>query len=58
MTFNVEITMYTTECGRGCRTFYKKIEAENEDQACNFAKQMLEGFLSDNITVKTKVISE
>lgn len=58
MTYNVEVTMYTTEYGRGCRTFYKKIEAENEEQACDFAEQMLEGFLADNITVKTKVISK
>lgn len=58
MFFNVEITMYTTEYGRGCRTFYKKIEAENEDQACNFAEQMLKGFLANDITVKAKVISE
>lgn len=58
MIFNVEITMYTTECGRGCRTFYKKIKADSEEQACNFAEQMLEGFLADCVTVKVKVTPE
>lgn len=38
--------------------FVKKIESDNGDQACNFAEQMLEGFLADGITVKTKVIPE
>lgn len=56
--FNVEITMYTTELGRGCRKFSKKIEANDEEQACEFARQMLEGFLAEGVTIDTKVISE
>lgn len=56
--FNVEIAMYTTEYGRGSRTFYKKIEANDEDQACDYARQMLEGFLAEDIILKTKVVSE
>lgn len=57
MAFKVEIAMYTTEYGRGSRRFYKEIDAENEEQACNFAKQMLDGFLAENITIETKVVS-
>lgn len=58
ITFNVEITMYTTEYGRGSRTFYKKIKASNEDEACDFARQMLAGFLAEGVTIKTKVVSK
>ena len=54
--YDVEITLMTEEPGRGARTLYKKIEATDEDQACDFAKQMLEGFLAENITVETKVV--
>lgn len=56
--FNVEIAMYTTEYGRGSRTFYKKIEANDEDQACDYARQMLEGFLAEGVTIVTTVASE
>lgn len=58
MTFNVEIILRTKENGGGIRVFYKQIGAANEDQACDFAKQMLEGFLADGITIETRVISE
>lgn len=58
MTFIVEITLRTEEPGRGIRVFYKEIGAANENQACDFAKQMLEGFLTEDITVETRVISD
>lgn len=56
MTFIVEITLRTEELGRGIRVFYKEIRATNEDQACDFVKQMLEGFLAEGVTVETKVV--
>lgn len=58
MVFNVEIRLYTTEEGKGCRTFYKKIGADSKDQACDFAKQLLNGFLKNNIKVCTKVVDD
>lgn len=38
--------------------FYKEIGAANEEQAMKFAKEMLEGFLVDGISISTEIITE
>lgn len=56
MRYNVKITLYTTEAGRGCRTFLKTIDANSKEDACSMVEQMLEGFLADSVTMKTEVV--
>ena len=60
MTFIVQITLRPRkdDYGRGIRVFYKEIEAADEEQAQDFAKQMLYGFLADGVTVETEVVYE
>ena len=60
MTFTVRITLRPrkNDYGRGIRVFYKEIEADNEEQAQDFARQMLIGFLADGVTVETEVVYE
>lgn len=60
MTFNVRITLRQRkdDNGRGIIVFYKEIGAANEEQAQDFAKQMLEGFLADGVIVETEVVYE
>lgn len=60
MTFMVRITLRPKkeDWGRGSRVFYKEIEAADEEQAQDFAKQMLYGFLADGVTVETEVVYE
>ena len=60
MTFIVQITLRPRkdDYGRGSRVFYKEIGAANEEQAQDFAKQMLIGFLTDGVTVETEVVYE
>ena len=56
--FKVKITLIPRkdDYGRGCRVFCKAIVADNEEQAQDFARQMLEGFLADGVTVETEVV--
>lgn len=60
MTFKVRITLRPRkdDYGRGIRIFYKEIGAANGEQAQDFARQMLEGFLVDGISIETEVIYE
>ncbi len=41
--------------GRGSRYFPMKIEAESEEQALDFGKQMFEGFLAQGVTIETRI---
>ena len=58
MTFKVKIILRLSNdtCGRGIRIFYKEIAAANEEQAQDFARQMLEGFLVNNVDIETEVV--
>lgn len=60
MTFTVRITLSLKkdDYGRGIRVFYKEIGAANEEQAQDFARQMLVGFLAEGVTVETEVVYE
>ena len=60
MTFTVRITLRPrkNDYGRGSRVFCKEIEASDEEQAQDFARQMLLGFLADGVTVETEVVYE
>lgn len=57
MTFCVEIILIKQKTEREIRAFYKNIEAANAEQSCKFAKQMLNGFLANGISVETTVIN-
>lgn len=60
MMFKIKITLRPKkdDYSRGSRVFYKEIEAANEEQAQDFTRQMLEGFLADGVTVETEVVYE
>ena len=53
MIFNVRITLKNKN--NEIRVFYKEIGAANEEQAMRFAKEMLEKFIADGITVETEI---
>lgn len=40
------------------RVFYKEIGAANEEQAQDSARQMLEGFLVEGVTVETEIVRD
>ena len=60
MIFTVRITLSHKKDDYGCgiRVFYKEIGAANEEQAQDFARQMLVRFLADGVTVETEVVYE
>lgn len=60
MIFNVMIILRPRkeDSGRGSRVFYKEIGAANEEQAQDFARQMLEGFLAEGVTVETEIVRD
>jgi len=57
MTYTVTIMLRPRkdDWGRGSRYLTKEIEADNEEQAQDFAKQFFEGFLAQGVTVETKI---
>lgn len=60
MIFNVMIILRPRkeDSGRGSRVFHKEIGAANEEQAQDFARQMLEGFLAEGVTVETEIVRD
>lgn len=57
MTYTVTIMLRPRkdDCGRGSRYLTKEIEADNEEQAQDLARQFFEGFLAQGVTVETKI---
>lgn len=58
MQFNVKIVLKPAQKdkGRGIRIINKKIEADNEEQAKDFAEQFLVGFLAEGVTVEVGIV--
>lgn len=54
--FNVKVTLYTTEAGRGARVFIKEMEAPDEAAAQEYVRQFFEGFLDSSVTMETKIV--
>lgn len=54
--YNVKITLrpLKTDYGRGSRIFYTAFDAISAEQAEDFGRQYVEGFLLDGIKVETK----
>lgn len=55
--YKVQITLRPRkdDFGRGSRVLYDEIDAIDEEQALDFAKQRFEGFLADGVTIETKI---
>ena len=59
MTYKVLVVLSKKKNGdSSIITFTKEIGAANEEQACRFAIQALEGFLAEGVVVHAEVITD
>lgn len=55
-TVKVKLKRKNNDYGNNVVVFYKEIEAANEVQAQDFARQTLKGFFADGVTIETEVV--